>query len=106
LQDLLIKSSSEGGQTAKFDLADQLKSGLFRVDVVSLDLGIEESDLDSIVVEQGTSECDLTQDLLKILDPLSVLLERHGSGVIHQDDNIEKTDLDQVCGELDGQLPS
>jgi len=76
------------------------------------------------VVEQGTCVGNLSENpvssasvlradrteklyaLFEILNPLTVLLERHRSRVIHQDDNIEKTDLDQVCGELDGQLPS
>jgi hypothetical protein len=79
-------------------------------------MGLKQLNSHSIVVEQGTSECYLTEDstssaksvlgwryvLLKILNPLSVLLERHGSRIIDKDDYIEKTDLDQVGSELDG----
>jgi hypothetical protein len=70
--------------------------------------GLGQLNSHSIVVEQSTCKCDLTENptlsakllpgsidiLLEILNPLSILLERHGSGIVDEDDYIEETDLD------------
>jgi hypothetical protein len=76
------------------------------------------------VIEQGTSKGDSTQDSerncsispstvcphkrhsqLEILNPLSILLERHTSGIITQDDDVEQRNLYQIQRDFLGQSP-
>jgi len=106
LQDLLVESGAERGKTAELDLLDELEGGLLRVNVVPLQVGVEESDLNSVVVEQGAGESNLAEDHLEIINALAVLLERHTARVVDQDDNVEERNLDEVRSELDRETPS
>jgi len=101
-----LLSCRTGSLTAELDLLDELEGGLLRVDVVPLQVGVEESDLNSVVVEQGAGESNLAEDHLEIINALAVLLERHTARVVDQDDNVEERNLDEVRSELDRETPS
>jgi hypothetical protein len=79
---------------------------LLRGDVVAVDIRVEESNLDSIMVEQRASKGDLGEDHLQVFDTFSSLLKLHRTAVIAEDDDVEQGNLDEVGRELEREFPS
>jgi len=72
----------------------------------SRQISVHESNGDTVVVEEGSSKSDTLQDKAQVLDATAFLLKLHGATVIDIQDNIVKSELDNIIGYFLGNTPA
>lgn len=85
LNDLVVQFFAERRQAAETDISNELFDLLVRLDIVTHargQLGVNEADADSVVVEKSCSICNSLKDELQVVNAGAALFELHRAAVI------------------------
>lgn len=109
LDDLPVELSAHRGQSREADRLHELLNLLVGLDVVDQMLWrsvVHETDRNAVIVKQRGCECDTLENETQILDSLTVFLKLHGTAVVHVEDDIKQTELDDIISDLLRQAPA
>lgn len=103
VNDLLPELSAHGSESTEFVSAKQLLDLLLASDSgcqVVRGVLVHEAEVNSIIVEEGSSKGNPLQNKLQVLDALSLLFKLHGTTVVNVDDNVVERQFDNVIANL------
>lgn len=74
-------------------------------DVVAANVRVEEADSDTVGIKDGRDSGDTRENVLEVLDALTVFLVLDRAGIVNVKDPVKQRCLDQVNGDLGVELP-
>lgn len=104
LQDLATELSADGGAAPEVNRLDEPVHVGLVADVVTLSGAVDESDRDTVGVEQGGGSGSPAENAHHVPDALAAL-GKHGAAIVDVDDNVEQGKAYYVLADLERDLP-